>query len=201
MFEQVGLGCEALSLPPLPRQKPADLLGGVGRTKEAPLLAIPTTRRAGIARATLYQHFGSRLGLVDAICDTFAVNPALLELRETVVLGDPDAALDETIGNSVRFWASEDSILRQLYGVVAVDPAARDLVDRQRADRRGDLERLARNLRESGRLRPGTSERRALALLLVLTSYETFCELREAGLSERELTKTLQESGRALLLA
>ena len=157
--------------------------------------------RAGIARATLYQHFGSRLGLVDAICDTFAVNPALLELRETVVLGDPDAALDETIGNSVRFWASEDSILRQLYGVVAVDPAARDLVDRQRADRRGDLERLARNLRESGRLRPGTSERRALALLLVLTSYETFCELREAGLSERELTKTLQESGRALLLA
>src|SRR5439155_6318782 len=80
-------------------------------------------------------------------------------------------------------------------------PAARDLVDRQRADRRGDLERLARNLRESGRLRPGTSERRALALLLVLTSYETFCELREAGLSERELTKTLQESGRALLLA
>ena len=32
--------------------------------------------RAGIARATLYQHFRSRLDLVDGICDTFAVNPA-----------------------------------------------------------------------------------------------------------------------------
>jgi AcrR family transcriptional regulator len=156
--------------------------------------------RAGIARATLYQHFASRLELVDAICDTFAVNPALLELREIVGLPDASAALAETIVNTVRFWSSEDPILSQLYGVVAIDPAAKDLVDRQRADRRGELERLARNLRESGRLRPGTSKRRALALLLVLTSYESFRELRDAGLSESELTKTLQESARRLLL-
>src|SRR3954451_15567210 len=70
--------------------------------------------RAGIARATLYQHFASRLELVDAICDTFAVNPALLRLREVVELPDPEAALSETIANSVRFWASEDSVLAQL---------------------------------------------------------------------------------------
>src|SRR5438105_14014541 len=90
--------------------------------------------RAGVARATLYQHFGSRLELVDGICDTFAANPALLTLREIVELEDADAALAETIANSVRFWASEDSILSQLYGVAAIDPAASDLVDRQRAD-------------------------------------------------------------------
>src|SRR5438874_10348500 len=156
---------------------------------------------AGVSRATLYQHFGSRLELVDAICDTFAVNPALLRLRETIQEDDPDVALAETISNSMRFWSSEDPILSQLYGVVAIDPAAQDLVERQLADRRSELERLARRLRAAGRLRSGTSERRALALLLVLTSYETFRELREAGLSERELTKTLQESGRALLLA
>ena len=157
--------------------------------------------RAGIARATLYQHFGSRLELVDAICDSFAVNPALLELREIVELPDASAALTQTIANSTRFWSSEDPILSQLYGVVAIDPAARDLVNRQRADRRGELERLARNLRESGRLLPGTSKRHALALLLVLTSYESFRELRDAGLSDSQLTKTLQESGRTLLLA
>jgi AcrR family transcriptional regulator len=157
--------------------------------------------RAGIARATLYQHFGSRLELVDAICDGFAVNPALLELRQTVELADAGAALDETIANGIRFWSSEDPILSQLYGVMAIDPAAQALVDRQRADRRGELLRLARNLHQSGRLPPDTSQRQALALLLVLTSYETFRELREAGLSDRELTKTLQESGRTLLLA
>ncbi len=156
--------------------------------------------RAGIARATLYQHFRSRLDLVDGICDTFAVNPALLALRDVVELPDPEAALTETIANTVRFWSSEDPILSQLYGVAAIDPAAQDLVNRQRTDRRSELERLARNLRSAGQLRSGVGERRALALLLVLTSYETFRELREAGLSNRELTKSLVESGRTLLL-
>src|SRR5438477_4772983 len=138
--------------------------------------------RAGIARATLYQHFRSRLDLVDAICDTFDTNPALLAIRKAVELPDTNAALAETISNTVGFWSSEDPILSQLYGVAAIDPAARDLVDRQRADRRGELQRLARNLRSAGRLRSGVGERRALALLLVLTSYDTFRELREAGL-------------------
>jgi hypothetical protein len=35
----------------------------------------------------------------------------------------------------------------------------------------------------------------------VLTSYESFRELREAGLSDRKLTKILRDSGQTLLLA
>src|SRR5438046_5091123 len=53
--------------------------------------------RAGISRATLYQHFRSRIDLVDAICDTFDINPALVELRDTVELPDPGEALAQTI--------------------------------------------------------------------------------------------------------
>jgi AcrR family transcriptional regulator len=154
--------------------------------------------RAGISRATLYQHFRSRLELVDAICETFDANPALLELRSIVDLPDADAALDGTIANAVRFWSSEDPVLRQLYGVAAIDPAAQSLVDRQRADRRSELERLARNLLGAGRLRDRTTTR-ALTLLLVLTSYETFRELREAGLSDRQLIPMLQQTARELL--
>jgi AcrR family transcriptional regulator len=157
--------------------------------------------RAGVSRATLYQHFRSRLDLVDAICDSFGVNPALAEIGRTVELEDPDTALTDTVAAAVRFWSSEDPVLAQLYGVVAIDPAARDLVDRQRADRRGEMERLARNLRGAGRLRAGLGERRALSLLMMLTSYDTFRELREAGLSERDAVRSLQESARTLLLA
>jgi AcrR family transcriptional regulator len=156
--------------------------------------------RAGIARATLYQHFRSRLDLVDAICDTFDANPALLTIREVVELPDPDAALAETIANTIRFWCSEDAILAQLYGVVAIDPAARDLVDRQRADRRSEMQRLIRNLQGAGRLQTGLNPRSALALLMMLTSYESFRELRQAGLSEREITSRLRSGARVLLL-
>jgi AcrR family transcriptional regulator len=157
--------------------------------------------RAGVSRATVYQHFGSRLELVDAICDTFGVSPALVKIRELVRLPDADAALDGTIANSVRFWSSGDTVFAQLYDVAAVDPAAQDFVDRQRADRRGELETLAANLRSSGRLRPGISARTVLATLMLLTSFDGYRELRLAGLPEREIVKTLQDSGRRLLLA
>jgi len=155
--------------------------------------------RAGVARATVYQHFGSRLGLVDAMCETFDANPALLRLRETVALPDPQAALDETIANTVRFWSSEDAVLRELYGVVAIDPAAQDLVDRQRRDRRSELERLVLNLSAFGRIRVGMSDRQALEFLLVLTSYESYRELAITGLSDRKVIERLQEAAGLLL--
>ncbi len=148
--------------------------------------------RAGLSRATLYQHFRSRPELVDAICDTFDANPALLALRASVVLEDRDAALAETIAGSVKFWSSEDAVLRELYGVAAVDDAARELVGRQREDRRSEMRRLARTL--------GAGGRAPLARLMVLTSYETYRELRLSGLSDAAVTATLQKMARALLL-
>jgi hypothetical protein len=98
--------------------------------------------------------------------------------------------LDEMIANTVRFWSSEDAILGQLYEAAAIDPAARDFVDRQRADRRGEVQRLARHL---GLGKPG------LALLMVLTSYETFSELRRAGLRDRQIAELLVGTARTQL--
>jgi AcrR family transcriptional regulator len=156
--------------------------------------------RAGVSRATVYQHFPSRLDLVDAICDSFAENPALLAVREAVDLPDVEEALGETIANTVRFWSSEDAILRQLYGATALDPAARDLVERQLADRRGEMQRLARRLEESRRLRRGLDRSGALAHLLVLTGYGTYRELRQADLSNTKLTGLLRDTAGKLLL-
>ena len=154
--------------------------------------------RAGVARATLYQHFRSRIDLVDAICETFDANPALIRLRELVELPDADTALAEALAYTLRFWSSEDPILRQLYGAASVDPAAQALVDRQRADRRSEYERLVRNLSRNGRLR--VTPQRALTVLMVLGSYDTYRELREAGQSDRRATAVLQEAARELLL-
>jgi len=156
--------------------------------------------RAGVSRATVYQHFRSRIDLVDAICETFDANPALIELRRAIMLPDPRAALMRAIALAMRFWESEDAILSGLYGVVAIDPAARDLVDRQRVDRRGEMRRLAQRLHATGTLRAGISAVRALDVLMVLTSYETYRELREAGRSAKRLTAELETMARALLL-
>jgi AcrR family transcriptional regulator len=156
--------------------------------------------RAGVSRATLYQHFGSRLGLVDAICETFDANPELVAIRETVHEAEPEAALDRAIAHTVAFWASEEAVLEPLYGAAAIDPAARDLVARQRGDRRDEFGHLLGRLVEAGRLRTELSAAEALGVVLVLTSFETFQELRRlAGLEERDVTTTLQVSARSLL--
>jgi hypothetical protein len=63
------------------------------------------------------------------------------------------------------------------------------------------MTRLARHLKATGWLRRGPTEQGALPLLMVLTSYETFCELRLAGTTDAELIKTLQQSARRLLSA
>jgi len=156
--------------------------------------------RAGVSRATLYQHFRSRLELVDEMCEAFDANPALLALRESVTSEDPGAALAETIEHAVSFWSSEDAILSQLYGVAAIDQAAADLVERQRRDRRGEMTRLVRHLRKAGAARRELSERQGLVILMLLTSYESYRELRHAGLSDRAATSTLVETARSQLL-
>lgn len=157
--------------------------------------------RAGISRATLYQHFRSRLELVDALCDTLGSNADLVSIRQAIGRSDPRTALAEAIMHSVRFWSSENAIFAQLYGVTAIDEAAADFVRRQLDDRRSEIERLAGRLRAGRVLRPGLSQRKAVAHLMLLTSYDTYVELRQAGLSDRELTALLKDGAERLLLA
>ena len=132
------------------------------------------------------------------MCETFDATPALIRLRKAVDIEDLEASMDDWIANVVKFWSGEERILQQLYGVAAIDEAARALVQRQVEDRRGELKRLIARLKENRRLR--VNEREALAHLLMLTSFETFEELRRrAGLPEKEVTTMLQRESRALL--
>ena len=66
--------------------------------------------RAGVSRATVYQQFGSRLGLVDAICDSLD----LVAIKES-----PDVAT--LLQRTTEFWAQEESLLSQLYDAAAVE--------------------------------------------------------------------------------
>jgi AcrR family transcriptional regulator len=156
--------------------------------------------RAGVSRATVYQHFPSRLDLVDAVCESFADNEALAAAKEAVKLPDLDRALSETIANSVGFWSSERAMLEQLYGAASVDPAAQDFVERQLADRRASMQTLARRLDADGRLGRGVDRPLALADLMLLTSFGTYRELRQEGLSDKRMIEHLQSAAKRLLL-
>jgi AcrR family transcriptional regulator len=142
-------------------------------------------RRAGVSRATVYGHFGSRVGLVDAVCELFDQSPALVAVRAAV-------DVDSFVAAVVEFWAREERLHVQLYGAAAVDPAAADFVQRQRADRYGEVRRLLRLLRRDGA--------QVFAGLAAITGFETYLELRRhAGRPKSAVIADLQLAARALL--
>jgi AcrR family transcriptional regulator len=138
---------------------------------------------AGVSRATLYQHFGSRFGLVDAICESLSKNPSMIAIQAAPDRTNPREAAMTMIAQGIRFWDSEESLHRHLYGLAEIDESAADFVERQSADRRSVVHRIVRRAVEAGVLREGISEAQARATLLVLTSFHTFEELRAAGLT------------------
>lgn len=131
--------------------------------------------RAGVSRATVYQQFGSRVGLVDAICDSLDLD---------AVKASPDVAT--LLQRTSEFWAQEETLLSQLYDAAAVDPAAREFVERQTQDRYAHL--------------PQWVDRAGVSVLGLLTSFETYIELRRrAGLSQRQVVAHLQRMASELL--
>jgi AcrR family transcriptional regulator len=168
-----------------------------GRFHEATVEEIAT--RAGVARSTLHLHFGSRMGLVDAMCEILGGTDERAEIRASLELADPAEALRSVLCSAVRFWAAEEDIHRSLYGLAEIDPAARAFVDRQTSGRRSDLQRLSKRLHDAGKLRPGLQDD-ALALLLVATSFATFDELRRnAKLTPRAIEQAVARVATVLL--
>lgn len=144
--------------------------------------------RAGVSRASLYQHFGSRLGLIDAICETLADNPHLHAIVEAVAAPDPVEGMRIVLVESVRFWAGDEALHRHLYALAEIDDASADFVRRQTDDRVTTLKRFVQRLAAAGVLRQATNE--AHATLLLLTSFPTYVEFRRnAGMSQAAIER------------
>jgi AcrR family transcriptional regulator len=155
---------------------------------------------AGVSRATVFNRFGSKLGVLEVLVERCFSGPEMRAIREALELDDPVAGLDAMIEPSCAIWEAKGFIVEQLYAIVVLEPGAVELIDEIEADQRSGLEGLTRRLARAGRLRPGLGETRATATLHMLTSLETFLRLRRAyGLSLRQSRQTIAELAFTLL--
>src|SRR5262252_7621714 len=122
-------------------------------------------RRAGVARATVFSRFGSKLGVLEALSLRCAGGPEMRALREAQAIEDPAAALDALLVAGCDLWEKEGYIMVQLKAIVVLEPDASTIIHAQYDDQRHGMERLARGLQSAGRLRPGWSVARATAAL------------------------------------
>jgi len=132
-------------------------------------------KEAGVARATVYEHFRSKHALLDELASS--TSRALTLDNQSNQTGDPLATLRDMLGAVCRHWSDCDEAIRELRTLVAVtgSDASTDAIDP--AYLRGLVEAIA----AAGQLRPRWSLDDAVDALAVLTSYPTYEQLRRSN--------------------
>jgi AcrR family transcriptional regulator len=131
---------------------------------------------AGVSRTTIFNQFGSKRGLLEALFDDLGGRGLVEPLRASFLKADPHEALDGLLDAFAGFWSSERIVIRRIRGLAALDPdidvAVREREERRREGLRAILGRLPTSRRKSA-----TQLAEAVAILHTLTSFETFDNL------------------------
>jgi AcrR family transcriptional regulator len=131
-------------------------------------------RKAGVARMTVYYQFGSKSGLLEAVCDDMALRGGMQHMRDPFVQADPREGLRVLIGVLAAFYAADRPLMRRLHGLAALDPELAQVIEARNQRRREALRVLLGRLREAEGRPAEASLQPELDLLHTLTSFETF---------------------------
>jgi len=157
-------------------------------------------RAAGVTRVTVYNQFGSKRGLVEALSDDLAARAEIgARLGAAFASSDALEALDKLIAAFAHFWTVDRVIVRRLHGIAALDPEI-GRSDRARNERRRDaLTTLVERLhRERGV--PAEEDREAIVgLLQMLTSFEAMDQLAGEERTPTDVVPVIQRLAREAL--
>jgi AcrR family transcriptional regulator len=136
--------------------------------------------RAGVSRITVYNQFGSKGGLLEALWAEAGPPHARVAPENTA--GEPADDLKLRIEQACASWAADPRLHRQLAGrspgAAALAPGAAGKLSRERSD---DDHALAERLAAHDHLRPGCSIKEAEDVIGILTSFPVFDRLHKEG--------------------
>ena len=135
-------------------------------------------KAAGVTRLTVYNQFGSRRGLLEAVFDERAKEGGLLRVFEAVSHPDPRVGLYRVIEIFCEFWSFDPTVGR--LHLVADDEFSQAIAERNER-RRKLIAALVERI--SGRPKEDDATRDLVDLLFALTSYATFSLLLVNGRS------------------
>src|SRR5438132_8607581 len=92
-------------------------------------------RQADVARMTVYHQFGSKLGLLEALCDSLAASGGMEQIAIAFRQAEPLDVLNQYILVFSRFWDADRLVMRRLRALAALDPDFEQVI-RTRDERR-----------------------------------------------------------------
>jgi len=136
--------------------------------------------KAAVTRLTVYNQFGSRRALLEAVFDEMAARGGLHRIPEVMAGSDPQAGLLQVIAIFCEFWSFGSDALGPLHAAGASDPEFGASVRDRNERRRHLLSVLVRRMANDRKLRP-----KALGdlidVLFALTSFAFFSQLTAGG--------------------
>lgn len=137
---------------------------------------------AGVSRLTVYNHFQSKAGLLEALAWTLFASADIGRIRDARLHPDLDVAVASFITENARFFATIGSQGRTVLAAALGDPDLAAVIDATYiAGRRAAVASLVERLATAGRLAPGWTSDRAVACLMVITSLEAYETLTADG--------------------
>jgi len=147
--------------------------------------------QARVARMTVYNQFGSKRGLLEALFDDLAARGLLERLRAAFGRPEPYEALAGLVAAFGGFWHSDRIVLRRIRALAAIDAdfekAVRARDERRREALRTIIDRFAERYNKPS---PGAREE-VIDVLHTLTSFESFDNLAGATHSPEDVIPLL----------
>jgi AcrR family transcriptional regulator len=168
----------------------AAILGAADGIRKFSLDAV--AKKAGVTRLTVYNQFGSRRALMEAVFDERAASGGLYRIVEAMQDPDPQAALRRIIGIFCDFWNSDPGTMRLLHAAGASDAEFAESVHERNERRRSVLSAVVRRLAESRAL-PPKALGNLVDALFALTSFAFFWQLTAGKRTAEAARKMIEE--------
>src|SRR6266853_3184411 len=150
----------------------ADLLRERSSTISFSLEAV--AKAAGVTRLTVYNQFGSRRGLLEAVFDEIARQGGLTQIADAMAMSNPRAALDRLVEIFCAFW-NRDPAVGRLHEAMATDPEFAQALLGRNERRRKTVDVLVGRI--AGITASPRARRDAVDMIFALTSFAMFAML------------------------
>jgi len=131
-------------------------------------------RTARVTRVTIYNQFGTKLGLIEALFRDTGTRIGVPDVVAALAQPDPRDALFALIRYSCRAWSRERVVLARLVALAAIDPDAGEVLAHFEGRRTHDAAMLASRLAASRMLAAGVDAREATLAIATLTSFQLY---------------------------
>ena len=158
--------------------------------KDSPPFSLDAVaRQAGVTRLTVYNHFQSKRGLLEAVFDDLAQRGGLSELPLVFAESDPDKAMHRFVTVFCRFWATHAGMLPKFSAVTKLDDdVAASLLSRTERRRHALTVLVSRLTVDDERKNPDLID-----LLFALTGFDMFSALSVRNRSAESVEALVQD--------